>query len=443
MKYIKNFNKLFELKILPKDIKVNSYKELLTLLEKYNIPLEKWGKTIYKTTNHLWNEILEKKCSLSEQNGELYREVNFVGSIVVYKKDGINYRLWEDKAIFKDGRIRIRDIDNSMSEKFKKDEIPVNALIRGMKEELGIVLNKNQFTFYNKYRFENNNDYPGIHSFHNGYRYFIAITDEQFNPDGYIENQSDKTIYFVWKKMNQKMKKVYDSKNNINLMKKYNEFLNERKKLDNDDLLDLYVYFMKILKIHEQHFYQDEKIANNKEFKEELNKLFGKLSQEKGMTEDLIRLITKYEKELYNDDKMIPEDNYGCSLWDICDVIVEDPETLDINDYIQTFSDNEIYVDTVGFTIEDFDELPEIISNLKLDIESSNIENDKIETVQALVNITFDNAKEKFTNYEENYEIKIIEYVIKELKWLITRYPKYTVELENQIKNYKKYKKKF
>jgi len=239
------------------------------------------------------------------------------------------------------------------------------------------------------------------------------------------------------------MKKVYDSKNNINLMKKYNEFLNERKKLDNDDLLDLYVYFMKILKIHEQHFYQDEKIANNKEFKEELNKLFGKLSQEKGMTEDLIRLITKYEKELYNDDKMIPEDNYGCSLWDICDVIVEDPETLDINDYIQTFSDNEIYVDTVGFTIEDFDELPEIISNLKLDIESSNIENDKIETVQALVNITFDNAKEKFTNYEENYEIKIIEYVIKELKWLITRYPKYTVELENQIKNYKKYKKKF
>jgi len=33
--------------------------------------------------------------------------------------------------------------------------------------------------------------------------------------------------------------------------------------------------------------------------------------------------------------------------------------------------------------------------------------------------------------------------VIKELKWLITRYPKYTVELENQIKNYKKYKKKF
>ena len=34
MKYIKNFNKLFELKILPKDIKVNSYKELLTLLEK-------------------------------------------------------------------------------------------------------------------------------------------------------------------------------------------------------------------------------------------------------------------------------------------------------------------------------------------------------------------------------------------------------------------------
>ena len=130
--------------------------------------------------------------------------MQFVGAIIVYKKDGINYRLWEDRAVFNDGRIRIRPIQQSMAEKFKKDENPIEALIRGLKEELGIDINKNQFTYYNSETFEENGDYPGIRSFHKGYFYFIRLNDEQFNENGYVEKQKDKSIFFVWRKMNKK-----------------------------------------------------------------------------------------------------------------------------------------------------------------------------------------------------------------------------------------------
>jgi len=197
MKYLLSYN-IFESN---KEITVNSYEELESLLNEYKIPLNKWGTSGFKTVKHLWNEILEEECVLSEVNGKLHRNVDFVGARIIYKRDGILYRIWEDRAIFKDGRIRVRQIKHSMAEKFKSGEDPIDALIRGMKEELGIELSKNQFVFYNADKIENNEDYPGIFSFHKGYYYLITFNDEQFNPEGYVEKQKDKTIYFVWRKL--------------------------------------------------------------------------------------------------------------------------------------------------------------------------------------------------------------------------------------------------
>ena len=192
---------LFLYKEFNSDIKVNSYVDLINLLEKYNINLDKWGTGGFKTVKHLWNEIQDNECILSEKDGKLFRDVNFVGAKIIYKKDGKNYRLWEDRAIFKDGRIRVRQILYSMAEKFKANESPVDSLIRGMEEELGIILEENQFAHYNTNRFEDNGDYPGIYSFHNGYEYVIMLNDKQFVSDGYVEKQKDKTIYFVWREM--------------------------------------------------------------------------------------------------------------------------------------------------------------------------------------------------------------------------------------------------
>ena len=117
MKHIMSF-KIFESNNTSL-IEVNSYDELLDLLESFNIPLEKWGTGGLKTVEHLWKELQEKECILKEVDGELIREVVFVGARILYTKDGNHYRLWEDRAEFKDGRIRIRPIPHSMAEKFK------------------------------------------------------------------------------------------------------------------------------------------------------------------------------------------------------------------------------------------------------------------------------------------------------------------------------------
>jgi hypothetical protein len=147
--------------------KFNNYLEFLDKLKSFNIPLEKYGNKGFKTVGHLYSEIEEGETELTEEGGSLIRRVSFVGARVLYKKDGEWLRLFEEKQVFKDGRTRVRkEMPFSAAEKFKKGEDPKEVIIRGIDEELGIKINSSQFTFYNKMTFENNDDYPGIISYH-------------------------------------------------------------------------------------------------------------------------------------------------------------------------------------------------------------------------------------------------------------------------------------
>jgi len=182
-------------------IKVNSLKELYTLLEKHNIDLSIWSTGPYKSVEHLWKELEEGECQLYNFENAIRREVNFVGAKIIYIDGNKKYKLAEDKAIFKDGRVRERNIWYSMAEKFKFGEDPKEAFIRGMKEELNIDVNDEQFFNFNKIYFPSDGDYPGINSFHTGYGFFIVFNEEQYDKNGYIEHQEDKDIYFNWKEI--------------------------------------------------------------------------------------------------------------------------------------------------------------------------------------------------------------------------------------------------
>jgi len=226
MKHILTYQ-VYELVNYSKKLTVNSYDELIQLLKDHNIDLNKWGTSVYKTPQHLWKEIQQEECTLYEMGGTIYREVQYIGAKIQYKKDGVNYRLWEDRAIFKDGRIRIRPIEHSMAEKFKSGENTNDVVVRGMKEELGIDINPKQAIYYNKERIEENGDYPGIRSFHTGYLYLIALNDKQFKPEGYVEHQKDKDIYFVWKEMKKKIAGHYPLPiGGDTFLKKYEVFKN-------------------------------------------------------------------------------------------------------------------------------------------------------------------------------------------------------------------------
>jgi hypothetical protein len=68
-----------------------------------------------------------------------------------------------------------------------------------VKEELNIVINRNKvITDFTKIHEDESLSYPGLFSIRKGYYYIYHFNKEQFNSEGYIENQSDKSTYFKW-----------------------------------------------------------------------------------------------------------------------------------------------------------------------------------------------------------------------------------------------------
>lgn len=183
--------------------KFSKYDELKKRLKKFNIPLNKWGKGDNKTIGHLLSELKEGETHLEEKDGNLIRNVNFVGAKIIYiDENNDKWKLVEEKQVFKDGRKRIRGkMPYGMAEKFKMGEDPKNVIIRGMKEELDIDLSKEQFVFYNKINFRLDSDYPGIESYHKGYEFLVVLNKDQYKEEGYKEFQEDKTVYFKWVKI--------------------------------------------------------------------------------------------------------------------------------------------------------------------------------------------------------------------------------------------------
>jgi hypothetical protein len=173
--------------------------KLIEILELYDIPLDKWGRNSAKTVNHLLNEINDNESTLEVKDNNLIRRVEFIGVKIFYTENDITYQLKEEKQVFKDGRTRVRNISSSVSEKKMKSEDPINAVIRGVKEELNIVINRNKvITDFTKIHEDESLSYPGLFSIRKGYYYIYHFNKEQFNSEGYIENQSDKSTYFKW-----------------------------------------------------------------------------------------------------------------------------------------------------------------------------------------------------------------------------------------------------
>lgn len=162
-----------------------------------------WGTGQAKTLANLQKEIESGETVLvTGKEGELLRKV-VVGSADIYyvSPDGKKYRLKEEKQVFKDGRERRRDLGAAVSEKMKPDEDPKGAMIRGIQEELGI----NGEITLTETGADNQTiispSYPDLQSQYIRHKFEAVLNDEQFNPEGYVEEQSDKSTYFVWEEV--------------------------------------------------------------------------------------------------------------------------------------------------------------------------------------------------------------------------------------------------
>ncbi len=171
-------------------------------LEQAGVDISVWGKGEAKTLEALYQELEKGESFLQVVDGRL-ELLRYVVSANVYytTKDGLKIRLQEDKQIFQDGRIRHRNFDDPIADKMQPGEDSKAAMLRCLEEELGLVgdLDLKQIEQYQK-KYESQS-YPGLESQYIVYSFAVFLNDEQFQETGYIEEQDDKTTYFVWEEV--------------------------------------------------------------------------------------------------------------------------------------------------------------------------------------------------------------------------------------------------
>jgi hypothetical protein len=179
---------------------INTVEELTNKLKEYSIPVEEWGTGEAKNVEHLLDEIRGEECNVEDRGGYLIRSIEFVGVRIYHKdKDNVTWVLKEDKQEFKDGRVRRRNMPSSVSEKMKFGEDSLISAIRGIKEELGINVEGHQLIkmrdlFYNG----GSQSYPDLRTRYKGHQFTCFFNDDQFDENGYIEVQKDKSTFFKW-----------------------------------------------------------------------------------------------------------------------------------------------------------------------------------------------------------------------------------------------------
>ncbi len=197
MIYIRLYEEYFESK------EIKTEEQLTEKLIEYGIPVENWGIGGAKTIHALLNEIKKDDCIVIEGmvdgKNTLIRYIQFVGIQIFYNNNGQMMKLKEDRQVFKDGRERRRIMTASVGEKMIIGENKLLAAVRGIAEELSVTIYSNQLTNGQPIEYKDSSQsYPGLETVYEGFGYNCTFNDEQYNPEGYVENQEDKDTYFVW-----------------------------------------------------------------------------------------------------------------------------------------------------------------------------------------------------------------------------------------------------
>jgi hypothetical protein len=180
----------------------HTVERLANLLSEGGIDISTWGTGGAKTVAHLYNEICEGESQMTFSPEGITRSVRVAWLDVLYcDEQGDVYLLAEDRQEYKDGRTRVRELDASLGEKMKPGEDPNDAAVRALEEELGIKSYQSLYIIGHKQTTHTPDSYPGLESSYETHSFVATIDSTSYNPEGYIEIQSDKTNYYTWTKI--------------------------------------------------------------------------------------------------------------------------------------------------------------------------------------------------------------------------------------------------
>lgn len=179
--------------------------ELAEVLEGHSIDYTIWGRGATKTLEQLFTEVKDHESRLVESKDAsvLGRIVRVAGVDITADIGGKRLYLYEKKQVFHhDGSTRERDLPTSISEKIAGDELPEEAAIRGMREELGVAYDGLLTHIVDRLAIrESSSGYPGLFSVYRTHTFAAHFSRKEYRKE-YTEVQPDKTTYFCWRPLN-------------------------------------------------------------------------------------------------------------------------------------------------------------------------------------------------------------------------------------------------
>lgn len=170
-------------------------------LVSHGVPIDRWGSAGSKTLTNLIRELDAGECSLVETPNGLVRVVGAVRVDIRYRDEvkGRVLKLREERQVFNDGRVRVRETESSIGEKRMKDEIHIAAARRALSEELGITLSGafGEYLGTSEKEIESSS-YPGLLTRYRFDDFRLWIDEDQYKREGYIEKGKVLTTYFIW-----------------------------------------------------------------------------------------------------------------------------------------------------------------------------------------------------------------------------------------------------
>jgi hypothetical protein len=195
------FNKnLVEYQYMLERVELLTEAKFSNYLSSFGIPVNLWGQGTAKTIGHLLQEVSVGETVLTTKGRELLRQVGFSAVHVTYRDGREVYELVEYRQEFRDGRVRRRNTGASISEKLQPGENPKDAAERALQEELGISGGVNLKGGKITEELKESPSYPGLRTQYLRYDFNAELRPDQYSPEGYVEEQDDKTTYFVWRK---------------------------------------------------------------------------------------------------------------------------------------------------------------------------------------------------------------------------------------------------
>lgn len=183
-------------------LEIVSLSHLEEILRFYSIDTELYGKGERKDLEDLYDEIIDGESEIFSNGKDVLRVINTVNLFIFYKDESPNEYLFlrEEKQVFNDSRVKIRNLLPSISEKKLREENSLTSLQRGVEEELGLMLNLQKLErLPDRIEIKKSKSY-GIYTKNYMEEYFYLLEDVQYRKR-YIEVQSKKKICFSWQKI--------------------------------------------------------------------------------------------------------------------------------------------------------------------------------------------------------------------------------------------------